>query len=89
MFGACKSEHEAVAREKLAALAQIILVVPMSEVVAGHYGDIRAVLETQGTPIGNNDLWIAAHARASGLTLVTNNEREFVRVPELKLENWA
>lgn len=89
LFGACKSQHETIAREKLTALARIILVLPMSEPVAEHYGDIRAALETQGTPIGNNDLWIAAHAREAGLTLVTNNEREFARVAGLKLENWA
>ena len=53
------------------------------------YGKIRAELETNGTVIGNNDLWIAAHAIAAGLTLVTNNEREFRRVQNLKVENWA
>ena len=45
-------------------------------------------MQQQGTPIGNNDLWIAAHARAEGLILVTNNVREFERVPDLKIENW-
>jgi len=54
-----------------------------------HYGDLRATLEAGGTPIGNNDLWIAAHARAARLTLVTNNEREFRRVRDLEIENWA
>jgi len=53
-----------------------------------HYGAIRAALERAGTPIGVNDLHIAAHARSEGLTLVTNNEREFVRVPALQMENW-
>ena len=53
-----------------------------------HYGSIRAKLERAGTPIGVNDLHIAAHARSEGLTLVTNNEREFVRVPALQIENW-
>lgn len=53
-----------------------------------HYGSIRAVLERAGTLIGVNDLHIAAHARSEGLTLVTNNEREFVRVPALQIENW-
>ena len=70
-------------------LAQIITVLPMSEDVADHYGDIRATLEHQGTPIGNNDLWIAAHARAAGFILATNNEREFSRVAGLKLVNWV
>lgn len=53
-----------------------------------HYGSIRATLERAGTPIGVNDLHIAAHARSEGLTLVTNNECEFVRVPALQIENW-
>jgi tRNA(fMet)-specific endonuclease VapC len=54
-----------------------------------HYGDIRANLERKGTPIGVNDLHIAAHARSEGLTLVTNNLREFERVEGLRLENWV
>ena len=53
-----------------------------------HYAEIRSQLERAGTPIGGNDLWIAAHARALGLTLVTANEREFRRVESLKVENW-
>lgn len=55
---------------------------------AYHYGSIRAALERQGRPIGANDLHIAAHARSSGLTVVTNNLAEFERVPGLLLENW-
>jgi len=54
-----------------------------------HYGQIRASLERSGTPIGVNDLHNAAHARSEGLTLVSNNLREFERVPGLLLENWA
>jgi tRNA(fMet)-specific endonuclease VapC len=53
------------------------------------YRAIRASLEARGEIIGNNDLWIAAHAKAAGLTLVTNNEREFRRVQGLKMQNWA
>jgi tRNA(fMet)-specific endonuclease VapC len=55
---------------------------------AAHYGEIRADLERKGTPIGINDLHIAGHARSEGLTLVTNNLREFERVEGLRLENW-
>ena len=55
---------------------------------AQHYGQIRADLERKGQPIGVNDLHIAAHARSEGLTLVSNNLREFNRVPGLLLENW-
>jgi tRNA(fMet)-specific endonuclease VapC len=56
---------------------------------AQHYGSIRANLERIGKPIGVNDIHIAAHARSEGLTLVTNNLREFERVPALQLENWV
>ncbi len=53
------------------------------------FGKIRSQLERLGTPIGNYDLLIASHAIATNLTLVTNNIKEFERIPELKLENWA
>jgi tRNA(fMet)-specific endonuclease VapC len=56
---------------------------------AAHYAEIRARLKSGGTMIGANDLFIAAHARSLGLTLVTNNTREFARVPKLKIDNWA
>jgi tRNA(fMet)-specific endonuclease VapC len=56
---------------------------------APHYAKIRADLKTRGTMIGANDLFIAAHARSLGLTLVTNNTDEFKRVPNLMLENWT
>lgn len=56
---------------------------------AAHYGAIRTALERAGQPIGVNDLHIAAHARSEGLTLVTNNLREFERVPALQVENWV
>ena len=52
------------------------------------YGDLRTRLERAGTPIGGNDMLIAAHTLALGLTLVTANEREFSRVPDLRIENW-
>jgi tRNA(fMet)-specific endonuclease VapC len=64
-------------------------VLPMPENAGKAYGAIRSTLESRGQPIGNNDLWIAAHAKAAALTIVTNNEREFKRVPGLKVRNWA
>ncbi len=67
----------------------VIPVLSLNAEVAEHYGDIRAELQRQGNTIGNNDLWIAAHARAMELVLITNNEREFVRVPGLAIENWV
>jgi tRNA(fMet)-specific endonuclease VapC len=64
-------------------------VVDYGEKAAHHYGNIRAVLERAGTPIGVNDLHIAAQARSEGLVLVTNNVAEFERVPGLLIENWV
>ena len=54
-----------------------------------EYGKIRAALEQKGTPIGSLDTFIAAHARSLNLTLVSNNEKEFQRVPGLAIENWV
>jgi tRNA(fMet)-specific endonuclease VapC len=65
-----------------------LAVVPWSESAAAHYAEIRARLRRAGTPIGNMDLLIAAHASAEGATLVTNNLRELRRVDGLALEDW-
>lgn len=64
-------------------------VLPYGNKAAAHYGEIRADLERKGTPIGVNDLHIAGHARSEGLTLVSNNIREFERVEGLRLTNWV
>ena len=64
-------------------------VLPYGPKAAQHYGSIRSALEKRGQPIGVNDLHIAAHARSEGLTLVSNNLREFERVEALQLANWA
>ena len=64
-------------------------VLEYGEKSAAHYGEIRSNLERKGTPIGVNDLHIAGHARSEGLTLVTNNTKEFERVEGLRLENWV
>ena len=63
-------------------------VLPYTAKAAQHYGQIRTDLERAGQPIGVNDLHIAAHARSEGLIVVTNNTREFSRVPALLVENW-
>jgi tRNA(fMet)-specific endonuclease VapC len=70
-------------------LTEIIQVIPVTPEVSRVYGAIRAALSVKGERIGSNDLWIAAHALALNLTLVTNNEREFKRVAGLKIENWT
>ena len=64
-------------------------VLPYGPKAAQHYGQIRAALELAGTPIGVNDLHIAAHARSEGLVVVTNNRRELDRVPALQVEDWS
>ena len=73
----------------LGAFLPYVEAVDFAEDAARHYADIRADLKRRGTLIGANDLFIAAHARALGLTLVTNNTTEFERVSKLKLENWT
>ena len=63
--------------------------VELDEYVADHYAQIRKDLSSKGQIIGSNDLWIAAHARANNWVVVTNNEKEFLRVEGLKVENWV
>jgi len=89
VYGAEKSAQRGTALEMVRELAQVLPVQGLPETAAESYGTIRAELERKGEMIGNNDLWIAAHAKAAGLTLVTNNERDFRRVRGLKVQNWA
>ncbi len=89
LYGAAKSAQRATAMERLRELTQILPALALPESAAEAYGEVRSELETKGTMIGNNDLWIAAHALASELILVTNNEKEFRRVRGLKIQNWT
>ena len=89
LYGAMKSEQRLTAMEQLRELLTLLPALALPETAAEAYGKIRAELESKGEMIGNNDLWIAAHAVAAGLILVTNNEREFRRVREVKVQNWA
>ncbi len=89
VLGAEKSQKRAESFAILQRVRQMIPVLGLDENAGGHYGAIRGELETQGNTIGPNDLWIAAHARAHDLRLVTNNIREFQRVPNLPLEDWT
>jgi len=75
--------------EQLDLFTQRLIIDPWDEDAARYYGSIRALLKKQGTPIANNDLLIASHARSLNAVLVTNNIREFNRVPDLSLENWV
>lgn len=88
-FGAEKSERRTQSLDILRGFAEIVPVIALTPVVGETYGRLRAELERAGKPIGNNDLWIAAHALALGVVLVTNNTREFKRVSGLAVENWA
>lgn len=88
-FGAEKSTYKEKTHNILQEFSKLISVLPITDAVAQHYGSIRATLEKKSQMIGNNDLWIAAHASAIEVTLVTNNTKEFERVPHLKLENWV
>lgn len=89
IYGAAKSANRQQALERLDSLRSFLPVLDMPANTSHEYGQLRAMLEAQGEMIGGNDLWIAAHAKAMGLVLVTNNEREFKRVPGLKVQNWA
>jgi tRNA(fMet)-specific endonuclease VapC len=89
LYGAAKSEQRVRAIEQLHELVRVLPALSLPEAAADAYGTIRAELELNGEMIGNNDLWIAAHALAAGLILVTNNEKEFRRVRRLKVQNWT
>ena len=89
VYGAEKSLQRGQALKRLQELAGLLPVMGLPETAGATYGKLRAELERKGRMIGNNDLWIAAHAKAAGLTLVTNNEREFRRVGGLHVVNWA
>lgn len=89
LYGAEKSRQRKKVLQLLEEFTSFIPILPMPENAGKTYGAIRALLESGGRIIGNNDLWIAAHAKAASLTIVTNNEREFQRVPGLKISNWV
>jgi len=89
LFGAEKSSYRESTVKKLQRLVELIPIELPGPEISTHYGKIRAHLEKRGRPIGANDLWIAAHARSREMTLVSNNLKEFERVPGLRMENWA
>ena len=89
LYGAAKSTQRVEALDRLRELLHWLPALPLPEVAAEAYGTIRAELSSKGQMIGNNDLWIAAHAVSTRLTLVTNNEKEFRRVRGLKMQNWT
>ena len=86
-YGAAKKQSPRLASQ-LEAVLGALEVLPFKAPADAVYGRLRASLEWMGQPIGGNDLLIAAHAVATGHTVVTDNEREFARVPGLHFENW-
>lgn len=88
MNGAQKSRYVQENIARLNELSELLEITPFDVDAAVAYGDVRSSLEKKGQVIGSNDLLIAAHALSLGLTLVTNNEKEFGRVKGLKIENW-
>ena len=86
-YGAEKKESPRLSAQ-LEAVLSVLKILPLEKPVDATYGSIRAQLEKIGKPIGGNDLLIAAQTLALDCILVTDNQREFVRVEDLRLENW-
>jgi tRNA(fMet)-specific endonuclease VapC len=88
-YGAEKSTNPESAKKLIDDVRSNVRVLHLDDATGEHYGEIRATLERQGQTIGPNDMWIAAHGRAHRCTVVTNNTREFSRVPGLTCEDWT
>jgi tRNA(fMet)-specific endonuclease VapC len=86
-FGAIRRAN-ATLSSQIDGFLEAVDVMPLDVPADRIYGELRTVLERAGTPVGANDLLIAAQALAGNMTVVTDNEREFSRVPGLKIENW-
>jgi tRNA(fMet)-specific endonuclease VapC len=89
VYGAERSQERERSLKAVGELTSLLPVLALPEESSTEYGRMRAELERRGASIGNNDLWIAAHAKAAGLILVTNNEKEFRRIGGLLVENWV
>lgn len=87
-YGVAKSTHQEKNTKALDEFITPLEIVSFDEEAAHIYGDIRATLEKAGTPIGSMDMLIAAHAVSLGIPLVTNNSREFIRIPALNIIDW-
>ena len=89
LYGVSKSSRPEQNQMALYQFVAPLEILPYGDDAAQYYGASRAYLEKMGTPIGSLDMLIAAHALSIGCTLVTNNEKEFGRIPNLKIENWV
>ncbi|WP_170304399.1 type II toxin-antitoxin system tRNA(fMet)-specific endonuclease VapC [Mariprofundus erugo] len=88
VYGAERSSQPERNLADIQGLVARLEIVPFDEHATEHFGQLRAELYNIGQPIGPYDMMIAGHARSMGLILVTNNEKEFARVPGLRLQNW-
>ena len=89
MYGVSKSSKPEQNQMALMQFMAPLEILPYGDDAAQYYGDLRFYLEKRGTPIGALDMLIAAHALSTACTLITNNENEFNRIPNLKIENWV
>ena len=89
LFGVANSDRPERNREGLALFLTKVSIADFGVQAAEHFGTIKAQHRRSGTPVGPHDMLIGAHARSLGFTLVTNNRREFDRIPDLKVENWV
>ncbi len=88
-YGVIKSSKPEQNHSALAQFMAPIEILPYGDAAAQHYGELRVYLEKHGTPIGSLDMLIAAHALSTGCILITNNVKEFERVPNLEIDNWV
>lgn len=88
-YGTERSADPASSRMAVEQFLALVTVLPFDAAAAQHSGEIRARLAAAGTPIGGYDVMIAGHARSAGLAVVTNNIREFSRVPALEVVDWT
>ncbi len=89
LYGVSKSSKPGQNQMALTQFVAPLEILPYDDEAAQYYGNLRAHLEKQGTPIGSLDMLIAAHALSTESTLITNNEKEFIRIPNLKIDNWV
>jgi tRNA(fMet)-specific endonuclease VapC len=89
LYGVSKSSKPGQNQVALTQFVAPLELLPYGDEAVQFYGDLRTHLEKQVTPIGSLDMLIAAHALSMDCTLVTNNEKEFIRVPNLKINNWV
>ncbi len=89
LYGVSKSSKPEQNQVALAQFLAPLEILPYGDEAAQYYGDLRDHLEKHGTPIGSLYMLIAAHALSIDCTLITNNEKEFIRIPNLKIDNWV